>query len=437
LKKLLGLLNIRYLIFNNGLLDRHEMDYDFIKSNYVWFWQNAGFKPKYEELLNTIGNKLKEFEDFSIYKIKDSFFRPHIYATNNVFYFQGDMDQLASVASLSQYQADALEFFEINKRNDFMIDRVKYFLLAPSISTKETEDLYNKMFFVADPGTLEALGQKLEIYKKYLFLDDYRMDLPQSGEYWIMARKDSVLMNNLATSSLCFNNQCVKKNKSENKITDDYILLDKIYLKAGEYKISIDNAKEKLNILAKGDLMFFVENSKKTAEKPKIEFKKINQTKYAVKVLGAKNPFFLVLNETFHDGWRVYLRQNQSNVINNYRDEEIIGSRENQGLSDGRFYEVYKNEPLFRDKHFLVNTYANAWWVDLEQIKNQISKIKNYKDNPDGSMDFELVIDFYPQRIFYLSLLVPGLTFIFFLGYLIYYLLFCRKAKSAILNIDK
>jgi len=39
---------------------------------------------------------------------------------------------------------------------------------------------------------------------------------------------------------------------------------------------------------------------------PEITFKKINPTKYLVKVEGAKGPFWLVFSESFHKQWRVY-----------------------------------------------------------------------------------------------------------------------------------
>jgi hypothetical protein len=98
-------------------------------------------------------------------------------------------------------------------------------------------------------------------------------------------------------------------------------------------------------------------------ETPRINFVKIDPTKYKVRVEGAKNPFTLVFNETFHPGWRIYKNQ----------------------------------QPVLAD-HFLVNWYANAWDIKPEDV--------------GGAENFELMVEFWPQRLFYLGLLVSGLTLV-------------------------
>ncbi|HET7098889.1 MAG TPA: hypothetical protein VFI61_01490 [Patescibacteria group bacterium] len=71
-------------------------------------------------------------------------------------------------------------------------------------------------------------------------------------------------------------------------------------------------------------------DTNKKVEIPEIEFNRLNFTKYRVTVKGAKSPYLLVLSDLYDSGWAVY--------------------------SD--------NIELDTKNHFLVNGYANAWWID-------------------------------------------------------------------------
>ena len=121
---------------------------------------------------------------------------------------------------------------------------------------------------------------------------------------------------------------------------------------------------------------------------PQVDFKRINPTKYEVKIKGASRSFWLVFSESFHKQWRIY----------------------NKGeVKEARY--LFK-EPL-DDKHRLVNGYANAWYFEPKQL--------------GLGEDFTLVMYFWPQTLFYLGLSISGATF---LGCLIYlaYSFFRRKS---------
>ncbi|MGQ9628211.1 MAG: hypothetical protein ACUVV0_15075 [Anaerolineae bacterium] len=75
---------------------------------------------------------------------------------------------------------------------------------------------------------------------------------------------------------------------------------------------------------------------------PEITFFRLNPTAYNLRVQGASGPFLLVFGESYHPGWIARV------------DDEIINS------------------------HFLVNGYANAWYIDKEG-------------------DYEIAIRFKPQ----------------------------------------
>ena len=105
-------------------------------------------------------------------------------------------------------------------------------------------------------------------------------------------------------------------------------------------------------------------NEKRLLQKvsPLVTFNKINPTKYRVKVEGAESPYFLVFSESFHPEWRAYLDKDQ--------------------IPD--------------DKHFLVNGYANAWYIDK-------------------SGDYEITLEFGIERIFKAGKLI-SITFLILLG---------------------
>ncbi len=74
--------------------------------------------------------------------------------------------------------------------------------------------------------------------------------------------------------------------------------------------------------------------------------------------------------------------------------------------------------------HWQVNGYANSWWIDpaiLGGLPEASSKQQGYYIlNPDGTMDFEVVLEFWPQRLYYIGLFISSTTLIFCLIYLIY-----------------
>jgi hypothetical protein len=420
LKKILGMLNTRYAVYNYGLLDKQEADYDFIKETYLWFWRTRGYKEKYQAMLDNIGEKVKDFDGFQVYKIDDNFFLPHIYAPQNISYFDGDIDRLVDILSFPQYVQNNAMFYQglasSEESKQFALDHSSSAWIMPYNNPKELQDIYRKMQWVYDPGTLGTYLGQLEIYKKALDLDDYVLKIPREGSYQIFLRTNSVIANNIKNGSkLCFDARCLENiNKNEKQVSNQYEMIGKLTLSAGEHTIKIKNSKEKINILAAGDLILYNFDNDKNIDSPQVEFKRINSIKYAVRVKGSKESFPLVFNESFHDGWKVYLRNESDSLgTNDYQDEEIIGSIQNQGLLSGQFYENIFKQSIAEDKHFLVNLYSNAWWIDPQNIKS-------YKENSDGSIDFDLVIEFAPQRLFYVSAGISGLTLLFCILYLIY-----------------
>jgi|GEM_PF-1983390 len=159
-------------------------------------------------------------------------------------------------------------------------------------------------------------------------------------------------------------------------------------------------------------------DKKENRNEPKITFRRVNLTKYQVKVKGAKKPFWLVFSESFHDDWKLYSKQKTEN--RKQQAEEIAAEYPNWGVKEAKYKWGFSpgdikylfGEPLDTE-HQLVNFYANAWWIDPEAL-----------NLPE---DFNLVVFFRPQSLFCLGLLTSGLT----LGVCLLYLLWgWRKKKN-------
>lgn len=220
---------------------------------------------------------------------------------------------------------------------------------------------------------------------------------------------------------------------------------------------------------------------------PILEFKRINPTKYRIIVHNATNSFLLVFSERFNDDWKAYnvnydKEQVNKELLTKYRTlngneedqatkEEIIefidnsligslgngkikqikhnkwednkekldyienyninfisknfqGTIQNDNLNEGKFYETWFMKPFENNKnHLIVNGYANSWLINTLNVCNE--KNKCVKNN-DGSYDFEIVIEYWPQRLFYIGLFISVITLIGFFAY------WYRKKKNII-----
>ncbi len=96
--------------------------------------------------------------------------------------------------------------------------------------------------------------------------------------------------------------------------------------------------------------------------------------------------------------------------------KDFNGTIQNDNLDSGHFYETWSKTPISDSNHSMVNGYANSWNIDPNSICNNNSKCTK---NADGSYDMEFTIEFWPQRLFYLGLIISGTTLIGCIVYLI------------------
>ncbi|MFC1637893.1 hypothetical protein ACFL2R_00570, partial [Patescibacteria group bacterium] len=213
-----------------------------------------------------------------------------------------------------------------------------------------------------------------------------------------------------------------------------------------------------------------------------IEFRKINPTKYRLRIHNATEDFPLVFSESFHEQWKAYVVKYKESEVNSeqlgkykildgnendqitkdgleefiekgwvtdlgngnekeskhYRwngKKEVVdhierydidfvsknfnGTIQNDNLPKGYIWETWRNNEWLKqisDKnHLMVNGYANSWKIDVDEL---CSNEKMCYRNDDGSYDMEIIVEFWPQRLFYIGLLISGVTLLGCLGYL-------------------
>lgn len=190
----------------------------------------------------------------------------------------------------------------------------------------------------------------------------------------------------------------------------------------------------------------------KNSDNIKIEYKKINPTKYRVIIHQATDVFPIIFSETFHSGWKPYVIPPQS-IPNESKDElfsrvknydifqknkddqatkeeledfidrgvitvlgsgdspdfvskDFQGTIQNDNLMNGPIAETWFKNSEDERNHIEANGYANSWIIDPVEICRDNNKcIKN----DDGSYDIEFVIEFWPQRLVYIGLAVAGI----------------------------
>ncbi len=134
-------------------------------------------------------------------------------------------------------------------------------------------------------------------------------------------------------------------------------------------------------------------------ESPGLTFKRVNPTKYLVKIDKAKRPFWLIFSESFNEKWKLYELKAQGSKIK----ARHITAFTPQDLK------LLFQRPVDAT-HRLVNGYANGWYIDPKDVSL--------------GEEFTLVLYFWPQNLFYLGLIISGTTLIGCICYLIQ-----RKSK--------
>lgn len=98
--------------------------------------------------------------------------------------------------------------------------------------------------------------------------------------------------------------------------------------------------------------------------------------------------------------------------------KNFYGTIQNDNLPGGVFYEtLFRRSIEDSVEHATVNGYANSWILDIEAI---CSSDGVCRQNADGTQDIEIIMEFWPQRLFYIGGAVSVTAFLCGLGCLMY-----------------
>ena len=148
------------------------------------------------------------------------------------------------------------------------------------------------------------------------------------------------------------------------------------------------------------------QNNIKMNSIPNIGFKRINPTKYKVVVANANTPFFLIFSDKFHKDWRAFISNQEPEklkVQESYFGGSVQEYNHENIFLDSKTFETLGVKSLPEKQHFVVNGYANAWYIA--------------PTDSDGKDNYEIIVEMVQQRIFYYSLAVSLVSLVEFLLY--------------------
>ncbi len=145
---------------------------------------------------------------------------------------------------------------------------------------------------------------------------------------------------------------------------------------------------------------YIVSTATNKLNQPKnIRFTSNSPTKKLVTITGATTPFYLNMSEAYDTHWQLEINNSKVHGIDSWLP-------------------TAKPDVVSASDHYDLDDFANGWYVDI----NQLCKKENLcTKNPDGSYNLSLIVEFTPQRYFYVGLIISGATLVGCLSYLCYY----------------
>ena len=114
-----------------------------------------------------------------------------------------------------------------------------------------------------------------------------------------------------------------------------------------------------------------------------LEFQRVNPTKYYIKIRGAKANFNIFFAERYNPDWKAY--------IVDKRDDDL-------GKLKG-IMETWKMTPVNEENHVKEATYDQGWFIE----------------RPNGQEDFDIILEFEPQKQAYWGIAVTFATLVILL----------------------
>lgn len=394
---LLGLMNIKNIVVRN------DIDYPVSQEKTM------------KELISISRKNLEYFGKVGF--VNNEQYIPQFYIPNGIVYSPNDASILPAAISFNP---------DINRLGIYTEIENNILKDTPT-GLIDTPQTVNQVLIEGRAVTISGENETTnETTKGYYFF------VPKSGEYQIYTNLGSNIFLSKQKNIKVIKSGILGNKRYESlpiieeykKITENnkYIEWGKIYLKVGQQILFIPidkTTKPPTNILLSAV------SSQEVKEKvvlPKISFTRINPTKYYVSIRDAKTSFPLIFSESFHEGWKVFLNEKSSKKdqsiegVTTYFDGDIQEKPYQTTFINSDTFETWGRSPIANNSHFQVNGYANSWQINPADI--------------GGNENFDLIIEFQPQKNFYLGLFMSTIVFISCLCYLAYILIENFKAKN-------
>src|SRR3989339_129153 len=379
------------------------------------------------------------------------------------------------------------EYFEVeSKMSDMRLDQKALFLpLNGTVDYEDDAKFHGSSQETADifAGYSKIPGVLIINDRSYGYSDRYIKEIRDTlnanpGKIDELIQNTNIKIIVIRKNMKMDNKNNIIKSMENSSIFKKYYDSEKIIV----YKKRDAKYLQHIHILENGKMRY--NGGPEPRQLPLVEFKKINSTKYRIIIHSANSPFKLAFSETFHEGWKVYpgsfkrkdidFASSKYKILDGNKDEQATswelkdfigkgyisslgdykerivkhmkweknnekydydekcyvdfvsknynGTIQNDNLNNGSIYETWFKRTISDESHNVDNGYANSWIIDPGKIYgNKESCVKN----PDGSYDFELVIEFWHQRVFYAGLYVSLTALLASLLYLLIY--YCKR----------
>jgi hypothetical protein len=148
-----------------------------------------------------------------------------------------------------------------------------------------------------------------------------------------------------------------------------------------------------------------------------VEYNQINPTLYKVNLLDVSNMTPLVFTDSYSNGWSAFLLKSNNNFTKSKIEDQIYGTAQNNTLKVNLLdYMFGQKKPI--KIHLLANGYANAWIIDPKVV---CLDTQLCQQNADGTYNISLIVEYTPQKYFYIALSLSLISLLTILVYLIRY----------------
>ena len=155
---------------------------------------------------------------------------------------------------------------------------------------------------------------------------------------------------------------------------------------------------------------------------PKLTVNVINPTKIQITIQNASQPFFIVFGENYDPQWKAYASSSSTQLsgLLSTGNAPLETTTENIFTPQDIYYLF--DHPINDQHHFIANGYANAWYIDPQQLH-------------EGTT-FTITLFFAPQAYYYIGVIVTLVTIIIATAYMLFAIIL-KGSVEKLISLNK